>query len=241
MVKLAVDTIYSYNNISRLAWLPKKKRSLSLLKKMSIDNVAIMKSLVLKRDVSEIYQEYVIKHCAQFPNTPAMKKSLFYTVTILITGGSKKQQIRAGVDYIKVNHHTDNYQLVDKIIDIVAPASDADQTVREQLYLQRSTVFTFLSYTYAHHVLEGVRHQCEPTFDEFKQSRHTANDHEMNVRHLYHNIVQLVDDLNDQSNSKHQQIIQLVKNQLEICKTINGYIAPDGKLLHVHLTYPNLP
>ena len=72
-----------------------------------------------------------------------MKKSLFYTITNLITGGSKKQQIRAGVDYIKINHHTDNYQLVDKVIDIVAPASDADQTaVREQLYLQRSTVFT---------------------------------------------------------------------------------------------------
>ena len=142
VVKLAVDTIYSYNNISRLAWLPTKKRSLSLLKKMSIDNVAIIKSLVLKRDVSEIYQEYVIKHTAQFPNTLAMKKSLFYTITNLITGGSKKQQIRAGVDYIKVNYHTDNYQLVDKVIDIVAPASDADQTVREQLYLQRSTVFT---------------------------------------------------------------------------------------------------
>ena len=111
-------------------------------KEISIDNVAIMKSLVLKRDVSDIYQQYVIKHSAQFPNTPAMKKSLFYTIINLITGGSKKQQIRAGVDYIKVNYHTDNYQLVDKVIDIVAPASDADQTVREQLYPQRSTVFT---------------------------------------------------------------------------------------------------
>ena len=67
---------------------------------MSIDYVAIMKSLVLKRDVSEICHEYVIKHNAQFPNTPAMKKSLFYTITNLITGGSKKQQIRAGVDNI---------------------------------------------------------------------------------------------------------------------------------------------
>ena len=66
VVKLAVDTIYSYNNISRLAWLPKKKRSLSLLKKMSIDNVAIMKSYVLKWDVSEIYQEYVTRHSVNF-------------------------------------------------------------------------------------------------------------------------------------------------------------------------------
>ena len=51
----------------------------------------------------------------------------------------------------------------------------------------------------------------------------------MNVRHLCHSILPLVDDLNDQSNSKHQQIIQLVKNQLDICKTVNGYIAPEGK------------
>ena len=59
-----------------------------------------------------------------------MKKSLFYTITNLVTGGSKKQQIRAGVHYIKVNYHTDNYQLVYKVIDIVASVSDANQTVR---------------------------------------------------------------------------------------------------------------
>ena len=93
VVKLAVDIIYSYNNISRLAWLPKKKRSLSSLKKRSIDNVAIMRYLVLKRDVSEIYQEYVIKHSAHFPNTPAMKKSLFYTITNLITGEVRNNKL----------------------------------------------------------------------------------------------------------------------------------------------------
>ena len=69
---------------------------------MSIDNVAIMKSLMLKQHVSEIYLECVIKHDAQFPNTPAIKKCLFYSITNLNTGGSKKQQIRAGVDYLKV-------------------------------------------------------------------------------------------------------------------------------------------
>ena len=50
VVKLVVDTIYSYDNISRLAWLPKKCSLLSL-KQTAIDNIAVMKSLVLKRDV----------------------------------------------------------------------------------------------------------------------------------------------------------------------------------------------
>ena len=65
-------------------------------------------------------------------------------------GGSRKQASRAGVDYIKVNFHHDNYDLVDKITDTAAPASDADQSLR-LLCEQKSTVFTFLSYTYAHH------------------------------------------------------------------------------------------
>ena len=85
VVKLVVDTIYSYDNISRLAWLP-KKRSLSL-KQTAIDNIAVMKSLVLKRDVQEIYNGYLSKHSSQFP--PFMMKSLFYTITREISGGSR--------------------------------------------------------------------------------------------------------------------------------------------------------
>lgn len=56
---------------------------------------------------------------------------------------------RAGIDYIKFNVHPDNFEIVEKIIDTVDPASDADQSLRLQLYQQKSTVFTFLSYTYA--------------------------------------------------------------------------------------------
>ena len=53
---------------------------------------------------------------------------------------------------IKLNFHTDNFEPEDKVIDMIAPASDSDPMLRSQLLLQRSTVFTFLSYTYSLHV-----------------------------------------------------------------------------------------
>ena len=99
---------------------------------------------MLKRDVQEIYNDYLSKHSSQFPaDIPCMKKSLFYTITREISGGSRKQASRAGIDYIKVNSHHDNFEIVEKIIDTVAPASNADQSLRLQLYQQKSTVFTF--------------------------------------------------------------------------------------------------
>lgn len=51
---------------------------------------------------------------------PHMKESLFYEITRNITGGGKKQCARSGVDYIKVNFHTNNFELIDKVIDVVA-------------------------------------------------------------------------------------------------------------------------
>ena len=36
-----------------------------------------MKSLVLKRDVSEMYKEYAENHKIRFPDLPHMKESLF--------------------------------------------------------------------------------------------------------------------------------------------------------------------
>ena len=126
---------------------------------------------MLKRDIQEIYNDYLSKHSSQFPaDIPCMKKSLFYTITREIRGGSRKQASRAGIDYIKVNSHHDNFEIVEKIIDTVAPASNADQSLRLQLYQQKSTVFTFLSYTYAQHVLEGVKYQYDSSFGNQHQS-----------------------------------------------------------------------
>ena len=45
----------------------------------------------------------------------------------------------------KVNFHTDNVSIVDKIIDVLAPFSDLDHTLRDELCGLRTDVYTFLS------------------------------------------------------------------------------------------------
>eukprot|EP00731_Ephydatia_muelleri_P038484 Em0778g1a len=71
--------------------------------------------------------------------------------------GGKQQEARAGVDYIKVNFHIDNFTIVDKLIDVLAPPSDVDHTLRDELRGLRTDVYTFLSYGYALHAREGVK------------------------------------------------------------------------------------
>eukprot|EP00731_Ephydatia_muelleri_P027136 Em0019g9a len=90
-------------------------------------------------------------------------------------GCGKKQSARAGIDYIKVNFHLDNFEIVDKIIDTVAPVTDTDQEQRDEILRQKGLVFDFISYGYAHHVRKGVLTQYKRknstaylTFD-FKQ------------------------------------------------------------------------
>ena len=75
------------------------------------------------------------EHNTRWRDVPHMKKPLFYEITRNITGGGKKQCARAGVDYIKVNFHPDNFELLDKVIAVVVPASSIDQTSRSQLLL----------------------------------------------------------------------------------------------------------
>ena len=66
-------------------------------------------------------------------------KSLFRK----ITGGGIKQDARAGVDYVKVNYHTDNFALVDMLIKILMAGTDCAQP--DELLYQRNVVFDFLS------------------------------------------------------------------------------------------------
>ena len=62
----------------------------------------------------------------------------------------------AGVDYIKVNFHTDNFVIVDKIINVLSSLSDLDYTLRDELCGLCSHVYTFLSYGYAVQAREGI-------------------------------------------------------------------------------------
>ena len=145
-----------------------------------LENVFAMRSLVLKHNIATMYKVYSEKYKDAMPGKPPIGSTLFYSIAKNITGEGKKQEARAGVDYIKVNFHTDNFAVVDKIIDVLAPLSDVDDILRDELHGLCSDVYTFLSYGYAVHVREGVtvpedhaEHCRLPQEHEISSSRYT--------------------------------------------------------------------
>ena len=111
-----------------------------------------------------MYKMYSEKYKDAMPGKPPIGSTLFYSIAKNITGGGKKQEARAGVDYIKVNFHTVNFAVVDKIIDVLAPLSDADHILRDELHGLRPNVYIFLSYGYACRTCkkgcQGIRGSC---------------------------------------------------------------------------------
>ena len=97
---------------------------------------------------------------------------------------------------------------------------------KNQLYQQKSTVCTFLSYTYAHHVLEGVKYQYGSSVGNQHQSVPEACVHEQEkkVLGLYKSFSSLALDLNESSYAKQKELIELVKQQLDLCKNIAGNV-----------------
>ena len=110
------------------------------------------------------------------PRRPPIGQSIFYSIVRHITGCGKQQEARAGVDYIKVNFHTDNFSIIERIIDVITPLSD---TLRNELRQLRSSVFTFLSYGYAVHARKGVKASSK----EIAQHTHQVQDHEAERSH----------------------------------------------------------
>ena len=64
------------------------------------------------------------------PGMPPIGKTLLYTIANNITGGGILQEARAGVDYLKVNFHSENFTIIDKVIDVLARLSDIDHTLQ---------------------------------------------------------------------------------------------------------------
>ena len=54
------------------------------------------------------------------PGKQPIGRTLFYSLVKHITGGGMLQEACAGVDYIKVNFHTDNFAIIDKVIVVLA-------------------------------------------------------------------------------------------------------------------------
>ena len=92
--------------------------------------------LVLKHDIATMYREYVVKQKAAMPGKPPIGKSMFYTIANNITGGGKQQEARAGVDYIKVNFHTENFAIIDKASAMSVVASALTHTLSLAMVMQ---------------------------------------------------------------------------------------------------------
>ena len=224
MVNLAVEFIYDDDNISRLAWEAKKRAPNRDLRWKGLANMFAMRSLVLKHDIATVYRHYLDKQRSVMPGMPPIGKTLFYTIANNITGGGKLQEARAGVDYLKVNFHSENFTIIDKVIDVLAPLSDIDHTLRDELLCLRSDVFTFLSYGFAVHVKSGVQ-----AFDDTVVQSREPQEQEAHQFAEYEKLGELLSqpDLFDEPATQESFIFQ-VQNQLNMCASIGGSVAELG-------------
>ena len=134
-----------------------------------------------------------------------------------ITGGGIKQDARAGVDYVKVNYHTDNFALVDMVIKILMAGTDCAQP--DELLYQRSLVFDFLSYGYSQHVMEGVKAQYEAA-GNMEPLEHNISLQQFHQYNELHSMAECPDDFDNPD--KQQAFIGRVKAQLDVCAEIHG-------------------
>ena len=124
-------------------------------------------------------------------------KSLFRNIVQHITGGGIKQDARAGVDYVKVNHHTDNFAPLDMVVKIFMPGTDCAHP--DELLYQRNLVFDFLSYGYSQHVIEGVKahYELSEAAGNMEQLEHNISLQEKQQFHQYnelHSMAECPDD-----------------------------------------------
>ena len=186
------------------------------------ENVYAMRSLVLKHDVATMFRVYSDKYKNALPGKPPLGKTLFYSITNNITGGEKQQEACAGVDYIKVNFHFDNSVIVDKIIDVIAPLSDLDHTLRDELCDLRSHVYTFLSYGYAVHAREGVR-----VAEDREEHSHLPQEHEAQQfkAYMYKELEKLRSDPDMHDVPATQvEFVRHIREQLNCCGLARGAV-----------------
>ena len=213
VVEFAVDFIYSDDNISRLAWVAKKRSPNRNPRWKELTNMFAMRSLVLKHDIASMYEVYTMKHRDVMPGKPPIGRTLFYTIANHITGGGKVQEARAGVDYVKVNFHIDNFAIVDRLINILAPLSDVDHTLRDELHSLRTNAYDFLSYGYSLHAREGVA-----ASDGTEAHSHQPQEHEAKQFRAYQELEEMASapDLFDDPDTQ-QAFVDHVKAQLSHC------------------------
>ena len=230
VIHSAVDFIYSDENIGRLAWEARKRSPNRNPRWKDLENVYAMRSLVLKHDVATMFRVYSDKYKNALPGKPPLGKTMFYSITNKITGGGKQPEARAWVDYIKVNFHIDNFVIVDKIIDVIAPLSDLDHTLRDELCGLRSHVYTFLSYGYAVHAREGVR-----VAEDREEHSHLPQEHEAQQFKAYKELEKLLSDP-DMYNVPATQVefVRHIREQLNCCGLARGAVESKSNFATTH-------
>ncbi|KAL5486772.1 hypothetical protein EMCRGX_G019295 [Ephydatia muelleri] len=232
MIQSAVDFVYSEGNIGRLAWEVRKRSPNRNLRWKDLENVFAMRSLVLKHDIATMYKVYSERYKDAIPGKSPIGRSIFYSIARTITGGGKQQEARAGVDYIKVNFHTDNFAIMDKVIDLLAPLSDLDHTLRDELRLLRTDVYTFLSYGYAVHVKEGVKASDEHAGH---CHIHVPQVHENQLFNAYQELEKLAAQSDRFDEAAFQKVfVDQVCNQLILCEQSRGTVASDSNDATTH-------
>ncbi|KAL5517271.1 hypothetical protein EMCRGX_G002784 [Ephydatia muelleri] len=209
VIEFAVEFIHNDENIGQLAWEAKKRTP---NRKESGKSSRVC---------------FIAKQEDAMPGKPPIGRSLFYTIAKHIIGGGKQQEARAGVDYIKVNFHIDNFTIVDKLIDVLAPPSDVDHTLRDELRGLRTDVYTFLSYGYALHAREGVK-ASEDTEDQGDYS-HQPQEHE--CQELEELVLQ-PDKLDDPGIQK--AIVRMIRGQLSCCAQFKGSVVENSNSATTH-------
>ena len=230
VIHSAVDFIYSDENIGRLAWEASKRSPNRNPRWKDLENVYAMRSLVLKHDVATMFRVYSDKYKNALPGKPPIGKTLFYSITNNITGGGKQQEARAGVDYTKVNFHIDNFVIVDKIIDVIAPLSDLDHTLRDELCGLRSHVYMFLSYGYAVHAREGVR-----VAEDREEHSHLPQEHEAQQFKAYKELEKLLSDPDMYDVPATQvEFVRHIQEQLNCCGLARGAVESKSNFATTH-------
>eukprot|EP00731_Ephydatia_muelleri_P037223 Em0421g4a len=189
-------------------------------------------SFQAKHDIATMYKVYSERYKDAIPGKSPIGRSIFYSIARTITGGGKQQEARAGVDYIKVNFHTDNFAIMDKVIDLLAPLSDLDHTLRDELRLLRTDVYTFLSYGYAVHVKEGVKASDEHAGH---CHIHVPQVHENQLFNAYQELEKLAAQSDRFDEAAFQKVfVDQVCNQLILCEQSRGTVASDSNNATTH-------
>ena len=129
------------------------------------------------------------------------------------------------MDYITVNFHTDNFAIVDKVIDVLAPLSDVGHILRNELCDLRSDAYTLLSYGYAVHVRKGV-----DASEETEVHSHQPQEHEAQQFAAYQELDELnsLPDLFDEPATQ-EAFINQVRHQLSLCAEMSGSVLDQSE------------